>query len=313
MQEDQAFQNPDPTRRRLRMLGLAFGVIHLLLPTVGYNSYLFQGYYASLAHDVMSELAAWYLPAGLLALAFLGVSLWKPQPCDWRGVDRVFGVLLVVTTCMIISHVFLAATWRASWYAMDTLRLVYAIALLNIMLFLSSAVLFFVRASWAVVPLGVIVFVTLFPSLIRIERDHPDRIAEYNERMRQSAFREAVDDPFWTAYWETREPEQVAALFAGLEPEARSALSGFMSEDAVDALLARGDDSAFLQTIHPGTRRDEGGAFVHPPAKPQRLFRGFVVPVRYLLYVAFAYVLVGTVLRRRSPPVASQRADSPAE
>ena len=299
MQEDQAFQNPDPTRRRLRMLVLGLGVVHLLLPSVRLNTHIVGGYYQLLAHDIATELVALYVPVGAVALAFLCISLWRAQPCDWRGADRVFGILLAVAAGMKVLTVLLGETPPVVLYTEGTQRLLHAMIVLRIMLLLSSVVLFFARSSWAVVPLGFLVPFALVPSLLHIEPNHPDLPKYQEQETHRIRFLQAVDDTFWTAYWDTREPEQVAALFAGLDSEARAALSNLISEDAVGALLERGDDSAFLQAISLGLRRrDENGDFVGRPAR-RRHFT-FAPAERYLLCVAFAYALVRVFIRRRS-------------
>jgi hypothetical protein len=283
--------------RRLRMVGIALGISYLLMPTITHNLHYLP---LSLNMALSGPLWACFFPAGVLALGFLAASLLRPAGRDWRAVDRVFGIFLAIAAAITV--VSLLCNWSPSppRYTETTQRLVVAIWLLGFLLVLSSAGLFFTRYSWAFVPLILLVLMPAVLRLAPIQPDHPELLKLIEQRERSAPFFQAVDEAFWQEYWATRHPEAVAALFVDLPVEAGSALSGFMEEDAVRALLERGDDTAFLQAMPFGARRDEDGAIVHLPTPYTHRRFSVGLDTRHLFFVALAYALIRSLMAMRS-------------
>lgn len=299
----------DPIGRRYRMLGIGLGLSYLLMPTMIFNlRFLSVSLYKSIFHP----LSACVKPVGVLSLGFLGASLWRPAGRDWRAVDRAFGIFLATAAAMLVLSPFFYRRPSILLFTETTQRLNLAITLLTVFLLLSSAGLFFTRYSWASVPVSLWALLWLVLLFNPVRPDNPDFLKEREQIARQAPFLHAVDDVFWKSYWATRDPEAVAALFADLPPEARSTLSGFMDEDAVRALLERGDDSAFLQAFGYVRQRGENGAFVplelvsSAPAQVR-----VIVSTQYLLFVALAYALTRSLMAIRSATATPTLTEAP--
>ncbi len=294
MEKDNTAVAPaEPIGRRCRMVGVGLGVSYLLMPTVMLN--------LRLSNVLWALLNACCIPAGLLALGFLAASLWRAPGRDWRAADRAFGIFLVTAAALMIgARVSSSWTSSAPFYTEATQRLMFARWLLGLLLVLSGAGLLFTRYSLASIPLGLLAALMLLSHFSPIKPDHPDYLKRREQAARMEPFDQAVDDTFWEAYSFTRDPEAVAALVGGLPPEARAALSDVLGEEAVQALLERGDDRVFLQIFRPGIRRDEDGGFVGASPALRPGIRVIAPGNRLLFLVVLAYALTRSVMARRS-------------
>lgn len=289
-----------PTGRRYRMVGLWLGICYLLLPTVVFNLHFLS---ASLYNALFTILWVCIMLVGILSVGFLGASLWRPAHRDWPSVDRAFGIFLLIVAAILVLGRLLYQPSSIPAFTETTQRLLLVRGIVAFSLILSSAVLFFKRPTWAFVPLGVLVFLLLLFQFFPTEPDHPDFLKQREQSASKAPFHNAVDDAFWNEYWATKDPEAVAALFASLPQEAQSALSGFMEEDAIRALLENGDDKVFLEAIYNRAHRGEDGAFVTlsavtTVASPKVFIVGG--SGRYLYFIALAYALTRSRMGMRS-------------
>jgi len=278
-----------------RNVGLWFGIAYLILPTLSLNSYFLPLPQAAL--DVLFRfMISCITPIGILCLGFLAASVWNPEGRDWPSVDRAFGIFLGITAVStILSLVF---SWGVAdeFYIQSTRRLIRGLLILNILLMLCGAAFFYKRPSWAALPVGFAVLVTLAG---RIEPDDPAFVQEQKLNAEKAQFYQAVDDSFWASYWDTKTAEEVRVLFATLPGEVHGALSSVLREDNAQALLERGDDSAFLEVFWTGVKRGEDGSFNN---------EGFAVAIReikighagfYPYVIALSYALLRGVMAFR--------------
>ena len=97
------------------------------------------------------------------------------------------------------------------------------------------------RVAWAVIPLALLIGALGSLSWRPIEGDSP----EYLRLKLRSEFFLLAGIEFLTAHHTDTTPEEVTALFGGLDAEANAALRAWVGDDVAKALIEEGDDAEY--------------------------------------------------------------------